>query len=86
MTDGIPWDREVELFQARGRQVDLRVTRTKMPLLEALSTFLDLPADEQKAAGIGLSEPVRMVIDGREAFIGWYNAEACHGLARLMPA
>jgi hypothetical protein len=37
MTDGIPWDREVEIFQVRGRQADLRVTRTKMPLREALN-------------------------------------------------
>jgi hypothetical protein len=82
--DGIPWDREVELFQARGRQLDLRVSRTKMSLREALLTFLDLPPDQQGAAGIGLHEPIRVVIDGRDSFVGWYNAEACHGLARFL--
>jgi hypothetical protein len=83
--DGIPWDREVEPFQARGRQMDLSVTRTKLPLREALLAFLALPQDQQGAAGIGLHEPVRMVMDGREAFVGWYNAEACCGLAKLLP-
>jgi hypothetical protein len=85
MSDGIPWDREVELFQARGRQADLRVTRTKMPLRDALNAFLDLPAHEQGAAGIGLNDPIRMVVDGREAMVGWYNAEACRALAKQMP-
>ena len=82
----IPWEREVELFQARGRQRDLRVTRTKLSLREALNAFLALSQDEQGAAGIGLNEPIRMVIDGREAFIGWYNAEACRELAQLLPS
>jgi hypothetical protein len=83
--DEIPWFREVELFQARGRQADLRVTRTAMPLGDALRVFLALSPDQQGAAGIGLREPIRMVVDGREAFIGWYNAEACRRLAKLLP-
>ena len=81
----MPWDREVEFFQANGRQMELRVTRTKMPLRDALRAFLDLPADQQEAAGIGLHQPIRMVVDGREAFVGWYNADACRNLARLLP-
>jgi hypothetical protein len=81
----IPWDREVELFQARGRQMDLRVTRTKMSLRDALDAFLNLPTNEQGAAGIALNEPIREVVDGRGAFIGWYNAAACRELAKLLP-
>jgi len=83
--DSIPWDREVELFQANGRQRDLRVTRTKMRLREALQAFLALPEDQQRGVGIGLHEPIRMTVDGRDALIGWYNAEACRNLARLLP-
>jgi hypothetical protein len=83
--DGIPWDREVELFRAHGRQADLGVTYTKMPLRDALLAFLDLSRNEQQAAGIGLNKPIRMAIDGREAMVGWYNAEACLKLAQMMP-
>jgi hypothetical protein len=83
--DGIPWDREVELFQASGRQLDLRINRTKMPLRQALEAFLELPTEQQSGAGIGMNKPIRMVVDGREAFIGWYNADGCRGLAALLP-
>jgi hypothetical protein len=82
----IPWHQEVELFRANGRQQDLHVTRTKMSLREALLAFLNLPPEEQQAAGIGLQEPIRMTINGREALVGWYNAEACRKLAQTLPS
>lgn len=81
----IPWHRDVELLAANGCQADLRVARTKMPLGDALEAFLNLPAHEQISAGIGFNEPVRMTVNGREAMVGWYNAEACHALAKMVP-
>jgi hypothetical protein len=55
-----------------------------MPLIDALEAFFALLADQQGAAGIGLNEPIRMVVDGREAFVGWYNAAACRFLVQTM--
>ena len=81
----MPWGREVELFQASGRQTDLSLTPTELPLRESVLAFLALPQGQQGAAEIGLHEPFPLVMDGREAFVGWYNAEACDcgGMVRL---
>jgi hypothetical protein len=46
--------------------------------------FLAAPREQQDRYGIGLNNPSRMVVNGREALVGWYNAEACRTLAGMM--
>ncbi|WCT73909.1 hypothetical protein PQ455_01360 [Sphingomonas naphthae] len=78
------WDREVELFWQPAGQ--LRIWREKMTLRQALDAFASLPPSVQDGAGIGLHDPIAVVIEGRPALVGWYNAQVCREIAALMPA
>lgn len=65
------WDHPVELIRLGA---NLSVTRSAMPLAEAVAAFLALAPDQQPAAGIALHSPVLTTINERPVALGWLNA------------